>query len=662
MKQDLRETVVYQEAEELYREIRQPGSGQISDAAEVHASSDGSEVVFTGTVVNALQGTFPTRVCHTDLNSGATRILTRGPHTDRSPKLSPDGNTIAFLSDRHRIGDFQLHVLDRASAVIHPVYLDSGWVEYFHWSPDGRHLLLAVAGHGADVAGTQGAMASRRIHQDQPAWLPKVDTGTEDFRWRSLWLYQFNSGRTERLSTPKLNIWEATWCGNERIAAIVSPGPGEGLWYTARLIIIGVDSGEIRELYEPQDQLGSLACSASGHSLAVVEAVSSDRGLVAGDLRLINVATGNVRPLHTDGVNVSSVEWRGDEAILLVGLRGFQTVTGVTDAVSGAFTEHWASSELSSAGSRINICGLGDPGDCVLITESFVQAPEIAMIRGGQYRTVKSFDLGYSVQAKAIRAVQPVTWAAPDGLDIQGWLIRPKSTSLHALIMNVHGGPVSHWRPTWLGRPRGVPILMLLQNGYAVFLPNPRGSSGRDQAFSRLVVGDMGGADTFDLLSGLDHLIRHRLVDARRLGVMGISYGGYMSAWLITQDARFAAAVAISPVSNHVTEHLISNLPDFVRMFLGDTYTNPHGKYFQRSPVMHAHKVTTPTLSICGALDRCTPPEEALQFHNALLENHVKSLLVTYPEEGHGPRQFPASIDYAARVVNWFQEHIPNHV
>lgn len=132
-----------------------------------------------------------------------------------------------------------------------------------------------------------------------------------------------------------------------------------------------------------------------------------------------------------------------------------------------------------------------------------------------------------------------------------------------------------------------------------------------------------------------------------------------MTSWLITQDSRFAAAVSVAPFTNHVSEHLVSNLPHFVALFLRDTYSNPSGKYFERSPIMHAIKATTPMLNICGRLDRVTPPEEAMQFHNALLENGVKSVLVSYPEEGHGIRNLPAAIDYAARVVGWFEEHMP---
>src|SRR6185369_1545784 len=133
-----------------------------------------------------------------------------------------------------------------------------------------------------------------------------------------------------------------------------------------------------------------------------------------------------------------------------------------------------------------------------------------------------------------------------------------------------------------------------------------------------------------------------------------------MTSWIITQDGRFAAAVPTAPVTNFFTEHLISNIPDFVRVFLQDSLTNTSGRYFTRSPIMFAHRVKTPTLNVCGLLDRCTPPEEAVQFHNALLENDVESVLVTYPEEGHGIRKGGATLDCAARVVSWFEDHRPD--
>lgn len=164
----------------------------------------------------------------------------------------------------------------------------------------------------------------------------------------------------------------------------------------------------------------------------------------------------------------------------------------------------------------------------------------------------------------------------------------------------------------------------------------------------------MGGADTHDYLSGLDRLVADGVADPQRIAVMGGSYGGFMTSWLITQDQRFAAAIPVAPVTNWTSQHLTSNIPYFDTFCLGSDFTDRDGNHYLRSPILHANRVKTPTLNICGALDRCTPPGQAREFHNALRESGVPSVLVTYPQEGHGIRSFPAMIDYAARVVSWF--------
>jgi dipeptidyl aminopeptidase/acylaminoacyl peptidase len=658
LERDPRETPLYREAEALFRAIRQPGTGQISDAADIDVSSDGQRAVFVGTLMDQLEGAQPTRVCHVDLASGEVRILTFGPNTDRLPKYSPDGRHVAFLSDRHRAGDFQLYLLEPISGAARPTPFVEGWVEYLRWSPDGQRVLLGVAGHGADISGGQGAVTSQQVSQEVPSWMPAVETGDESFRWRRAWVYELATQQVHPVSDPSSNVWEAAWCGNEALAAIVSPGPGEGLWYSARLALIDTSTGHSREIYAPRDQLGCPAASPSGKHLAIVEAVCSDRWIVAGDLQLIETPSAKIQRIDTRGVAITYTEWRSDQQLLLAGHRGFESVVGIYDVTSARFSEVWCSHDLSTGGRYITVSGLNERGDCVLVGESFVRAPEIAVIRDGQYQPVRSFDLGYGEHAAAIDVVERVRWKAPDELAIQGWLLRPKVAAPYPLVLHVHGGPVSHWRPRWPGRSgRSVVDLMLLKRGYAIFLPNPRGSSGQDQDYARRVQGDIGGAETTDHLSGLDYLVERGIADPKRLGVTGGSHGGFMTCWLITQDDRFAAAVAVAPVTNHVTEHLISNIPHFVKLFLADNYANPHGKYLQRSPIMHAQKVRTPTLNICGALDRCTPPQEAVQFHNALLQNGVKSVLVTYPQEGHGIRKFPATIDYVARVVAWFEQH-----
>jgi dipeptidyl aminopeptidase/acylaminoacyl peptidase len=655
VQRDIRETALYREATALYTALRQPGTGQISDAADLHVCADGKFAVFTGTIMDKLEGLPPTRICQIDLMSGETRVLTFGPSTDRLPKYSPDGRQVAFLSDRQKSGDYQLYLLDPETGASRPTLPVPGWVEYLHWAPDGSRILIGVAGHGADISGGQGAVTSKQAADDLSSWMPAVESGDESYRWRTAWVYELATDNVYQVSRAISNVWESVWCGNETLAAVASHGPGEGLWYSARLHLIALKTGDTYQVYAPRDQLGWPAASPSGEFLAIVEAVCSDRWFVAGQLHLIEPTSGRVQPVDTLGVDITYTEWRSDRQLLVAGHRGFETVVGLCDAASRTFVEIWSSRELTATGPSAKVSGISASGDCALIGESFSRGLEIAVIDNGAYRAVKSLDLGYTNQAGVIDEVERIIWNAPDGLEIQGWLLKPRGKAPHPLIMDIHGGPVWQWRPLRVGAS----LLMLLKRGYAVFLPNPRGSSGRGQGFARQIIGEMGGAETRDLLSGLDYLVETGVADPARLGVIGGSHGGFMTSWLITQDSRFAAAVAIAPVTNQVSQQLIGNIPHFVSMFVADQYNNPTGKYFDRSPIMHAHKAKTPTLNICGALDRCTPPVEAMQFHNALLENRVESVLVTYPEEGHGVRTFPTVIDYVARVVSWFQTHMP---
>src|SRR5579862_3939927 len=561
MDRDIRQAQLLEEAESLFRSIRQPATGLISDATEVSSSPDGKWVAFAGTIVDRLDGASPSRICLTELLSGETRVITLGPNTDRLPRFSPDGKRIAFLSDRHREGDLQLYLFDLETGAARPTPRVDGRVEYFHWAPDGTKILLGIASRGGRGAGMHGDLQDERPSRE--LWMPTVEMSDEAFCWRRAWIYDLDAQKVRQVSNAGTNVWDAVWCGNHELAAVVSDGPGEGLWYTATMHIIDLRGGDSRLTFAPKYQLGSPSCSPSGHFVAVVEAVCSDRKIVAGDLRIINSASGNVNYVETKGVDITYTEWRSDRVLLLAGYRGCETVVGLVDASTFTFRETWSSSVITSGGPFM-ISGLGEGGNFVMEGEGFTRAPEISIVQEGKYRTVRSFDAGFGAEAKEFHSTESVTWKARDGLEIQGWLLRPTTRAPHPLVLIVHGGPISLSRPTWGGR--SVLIPMLLKHGYAVLLPNPRGSSGRGQEFARMVIGDVGGEETYDHLAAIDSLVAMGVIDPKRLGVMGGSYGGFMTSWLITQDPRFAAAASSSAVTNWVSEHLIGNIPHFCEL------------------------------------------------------------------------------------------------
>jgi len=173
------------------------------------------------------------------------------------------------------------------------------------------------------------------------------------------------------------------------------------------------------------------------------------------------------------------------------------------------------------------------------------------------------------------------------------------------------------------------------------------------------VRGDMCGEDTHDIIAGVRYLIDRGLVDETRVACTGGSYGGYMSSWLVTQTDLFAAAIPVSPVTDNFSFQFTSNIPRFNEIFLAASPYDVEGNYAQRSPVFFARNVKTPTLHMTGALDRCTPPTQALEFHRALVENGVPSELVVYPLEGHGVRQLEAQADQMTRMLDWLERHMP---
>jgi dipeptidyl aminopeptidase/acylaminoacyl peptidase len=661
MERDLRDAPLYKEVEAYFAAIYEPGANWVSEGGTVTVSPDGRRAAFTGTVFHDLQSAPVTRVCLVELASGELQQVAAAANSDRLPRWSPDGGKLAFLSDRAGAGNFQLYLLQPdGSGAAHAAPVLNGTVEYFHWSPTGRYILLGLAGFGADLAGIEGGGRTVGKQDALPTWLPEIETADAEHLWRSLWVLDTETGEQRRLTREGLNPWEATWCGDAQVVAVASESHSEGSWYGAKLYLLDVQSAQDEVLYTPAEQLGWPVGSPSGVRLAFAEAVCSDRWLVCGDLFLMDLQTGRKQAIDTHQAGVVHLIWRDEEHLVYVGLREFEIVVGEVDCAQGKTSEWWSSAERTLGGGRG-----GYPtawplphGGVVAFAEAYGIAPElVTLTANGEYRVVKSLATKASSTADfTTGAIEPVRWRARDGLELQGWVVRPAGTGPFPLVMAIHGGPVWAYRNSWHGRLRGAKVLT--DHGCALFYPNPRGSSGRGQAFARLVKGDMGGEDTYDYLTGLDMLVARGIADPERLGTMGISYGGFMSAWLITQDQRFAAAVATSPVTNWYSQHRTSQIGFFDEYFQNASAYEPGGLFFARSPVMFARNVKTPTLSLAGARDQNTPPTQALEFHRSLRENGVESALALYPNGVHGLMTFPENTDPTTRTIGWFLKHM----
>jgi dipeptidyl aminopeptidase/acylaminoacyl peptidase len=655
MERDLRQTPLYQQIEAFLRNALEPGFGTITDASDPQPSPDGRTVAFTGSRLEALEGEPASRICLVGVEDGMFRQVTNGPNDDSHARWSPDGTRLTFQSDRETKGCKQLYVLE-AGALGEAVRLPEvlGTIEYHAWSPDGSKILLGVAGLGADQAGASGS-GTIRTSEDLPSWVPAVESPENvDREWRRLWLLDVAGGTVAPLTHEGTNVWEAAWCGTDAVLAIVSQSPGEEAWYAASLALIDTTTGKERTLAKSDVQLALPAARPDGSRAAIVEAVCSDRMIVAGDVLLLDVTSGDARRVDTAGVDVTWLDWRLPDRLFFMGLRGMASVAGEIDAATGAVTEFRSWNEGSG-----DWYPSGAPlaaGSFATVLHSSSRPPEVVVADGEGERTIASTaNDGTAFLLGVLPRRDRVTWTAPDGLEVEGLLAAPAGDGPHPLVVFVHGGPVWAYQDTW---PRTM-VPLFVSRGYAVFQPNPRGSTGHGQKFAGMVVGDMGGDDALDVLSGIDALVARGVADPDRIGVTGGSYGGFMSCWLPVRDQRFKAAVAVSPVTDWYSQHFNSNIGHWDADFLKDLPERPGGEYHDRSPVLFADRVTTPTLLTAGLNDRCTPPGQAIEFYRALRWRGVETEVVIYPEEGHGVRNFPALIDLLTRTVAWFERFMP---
>ena len=579
--------------------------------------------------------------------SGA-RQASRGPGADTAPVWSPDGRSLAFLSDRDQRGQSALHLLDDGVGEARRLGEVPGSVEQVRFARDGRTVIALAADPGSDRAGADSATRIGENGADDP----RVQRAAE--HWRRLYRIDTATGATTRIDLDGVNVWEFDWRGGV-LAAIVSADPSESGWYAPRVALVDVDRGTVRDLHVPADQVEALALSPGESRVAFIAGFCSDRGLLVGEATVVSTADGTAATTPAPDLDVGSLEWRDERSLWFAGQRGLASTCGTID-VEGGGTVVWQGDASLLSGWTPFVSAAPDGRLLAAAFTAWGTPPQLCVLDPAApaqgWRPVTTLN----PQAEAPAATcERQTWRC-DEHEIEGLVLRPAGAGNGALplVVWVHGGPTGAHAIEYPRLQRAA----LLDAGYAVLLPNPRGSSGRGQSFARANIGDMGGGDLRDILAGIDAMVAAGVADPDRIGIAGGSYGGFMSAWAVTQSDRFRASIPMAAVTDWLSFHNTTNIGRFDELFLDADPYEAGGEYFHRSPVAHARVVTTPTLVMHGELDLCVPVSQGVEFHQALAEAGVETELVIYPREGHGWREREHQLDGCRRMVDWFNVHL----
>ncbi len=528
-----------------------------------------------------------------------------------------------------------------------------GPIEDLRWTSDSELVVLA-ADPGSDAAAIHAAVKMETEEED-----PKVHRPGSG--WRRLWRLDVKGGDATELTPEGVSIWEFDVLADGSLAGIFSDDPTEHGWYRSFLGLLD-DAGKLRRLYQPRWQIASPAASPDGTRIAVVEGWASDRGLVAGDVRVIRVADGGVADLHTDQVDASWVAWRDDASLWVAGWRGLGSAFGWL-SVNGGESQVWQDTSTLGGSYAASIVPDPERGRLLAVREAVDAPPEVAAFELGNpdagWQALSDFNAEVRRAGAGMVTMEALEWIGHGGERIEGLVVTPaRNPKQGALVTHVHGGPT--WGFRWSFNPGD--SLELAEAGYTVFMPNPRGSTGWGQRFTQANILDPGGAELEDVLAGVDRLVADGRADRGRIGLMGTSYGGYLSAWAPTQTDAFATAIMISGISNNISCHNTANNAHFYEVMLGGLPHEPEAmdRYLDRSPVRWVEQVKNPVLILHGEKDLCTPLGQAQEFYQALVEAGKSTQMVVYPREGHGSHNWEREhqLDYTQRIVDWFDRHL----
>lgn len=626
----------------------------VSDA---QINPDGKVVAFTvGALTHSESKYSPSHIWIVDTNGRELREFTTGPRTDMQPRWSPDGAKLAFMSDRAEDGKFQIYVMPRDGGEATQMTFGEGLfppareVMRLAWSPDGRSIAFLMRDAPSDRD------SSRRSSGD--------DAIEFEFshRYTRVWVVDLATKATRAITSGDNQVWEFDWSPDgKELALIVSDQPYEWSWYQSRLAKVSAKGGVPETIVTSERQLAQPRWSPKGKRIAYLSSIWSDRGIVAGDLNIVE-ARGGIRVLTKGyGGSVGLAEWQEDgNSLIAAAYEEGEAALDTFDSRAPGCRTIWRESALiSEAFSPRFSVSLGGTFAVVRSTPTEPRDVWIGREGNGHLEWKRLTRMNPQFQSINLGDQRVVEWTSSDGMKIGGILILPVGHRRNArvpLVVVPHGGPTSLYANGFTSpRDWGQQIA---SRGMAVLLPNYRGSTGWGIEFAEANLGDLGGKDYADVMAGVDFLVSSGIADPGRLGIGGWSYGGFMTAWAITQTNRFKAAVMGAGISNWLSFHGNSHLNTWDAIHYKASPYEREGVYQKFSPMNYVSNVKTPTLILHGEQDRDVPAEQGYQFYRALKDHGVETQFVLYPREEHAIMETAHVHDLLRRMLDWFEMHL----
>jgi dipeptidyl aminopeptidase/acylaminoacyl peptidase len=577
--------------------------------------------------------------------------LTFAEKSSDNPQWSPDGKMIAFTSSRS--GKSNLYALRLMGGEAEQTTDVKTAVGNFAWSPNGRQIsfLMRDSQSEDEEKGAKG--------KDDSRW---VDENIKMNRLHVINIDKDANGKREpRKLTGDYNVdADFDWAPDGKTIAFArTKMPKADYWTTGDLMAVDVRSGEVKTIAATNAAESGPKYSPDGKSLLFV--VSDDPPRWAGYRRMAVTSTGGgpVKLLaETFDAQPNVIDWSADGKKIYFGeTRGTSSRIYSLDVNSNAITELNKGPEVISGPSlNRSQTTLG------FTLQSNDKAPEAYVSRISTFSPVQVSRANVDLPKLPVGKTEVIKWKSSDGLEVEGLLTYPvnyKAGKRVPLLLIIHGGPAGVFTQSFLAGSRGVyPTATFTARGYAMLRVNPRGSSGYGQKFRFANIKDWGGGDYQDLMTGVDEVIRMGVANPDRLGVMGWSYGGFMTSWIVTQTNRFKAASVGAGVTNLMSFIGTADIPSFIPDYFGEQPWENLEIYRSHSAMFHMKGVVTPTLVQHGEADERVPISQGYEFYNALKVRNVPTRMIVLPRMPHGPNEPKMVLKAKQTNLEWFERYL----
>lgn len=587
---------------------------------------------------------------------------TRGEKSSNSPQFSPDNQKIAFLSSRKEKNQvWMMRIMGGEPEMITNA---KNGVNSFKWSPDGERIAYIM-----QDPDTEEEEKMKKEKRD-------VILVDQNFKYNHLYVANLKSKEekdAKRLTSGDFHINGFDWSpdGSE-IAFSFAPNPkiNDGGTETD-ISIVPSDSGAIKPLVKRSGVDRDPRYSPDGSWIAFESHGGQPERIGLSDVYKVSTEGGDLIPLmKTPERNAAIVSWSSDGQNIFIAeaLKTSRVLMAIPSDQSS--TKIGGDNIVTLASGVPVITSLeGNSGAFSISTTgvmSYVyENPDIpeevytSTVQGQGMNKISNVNKEFN--APEAGKTELITWTSMDGLEIEGLLTYPvdyKKGTKYPVILQIHGGPAGVFTKSYTGGPSIYMTQLFAQKGYLVLKPNPRGSSGYGKEFRYSNIRDWGFGDYQDLMTGVDHVIKMGIADKNRQFVMGWSYGGYMTSWVVTQTDRFKAASMGAGLPNLVSMTTTTDIPDYLVAHLGGKEVwDDYEEYEKHSAMYQIKNVVTPTQVIHGAEDKRVPFTQGQEFYVALKRRGVDTEMVVYPRTPHGPREPKLLMDVSPRILSWFEKY-----